>query len=245
MFYSFGYFNNPFMMMNNWFMPNFSYNFFMPNLFLTPSIFQFNWQMPVFTTGISSNIFGFLNTQTVQNTNEGELPAFEKEKVNPESGVKSDDFLTRTKRVAQKVNCDYRDLLSVMNSESGLNPKAVNPNGGATGLIQFMPSTAKELGTSTDALKKMSAVEQLDYVEKYYLNTKKRAGFNSSEKLDAGDLYALTFLPARAKREVLTDSSEIYYTSNKGLDKNNDGKITKTELAQRITSRRVNESIFA
>ena len=33
------------------------------------------------------------------------------------------------------------------------------------GLIHFMPTTAKSLGTSTEALSKMTAVEQLDYVE--------------------------------------------------------------------------------
>lgn len=31
-----------------------------------------------------------------------------------------------------------------------------------------MPSTAEWLGTSSDELVKMSAIEQLDYVEKYF-----------------------------------------------------------------------------
>jgi hypothetical protein len=35
------------------------------------------------------------------------------------------------------------------------------------GLIQFMSTTAKNLGTSTSELAKMTAVEQLNYVEKY------------------------------------------------------------------------------
>ena len=39
---------------------------------------------------------------------------------------------------------------------------------GATGLIQFLPSTARGLGTTTDALAGMSSVEQLNYVEKYF-----------------------------------------------------------------------------
>lgn len=42
------------------------------------------------------------------------------------------------------------------------------PGSGAIGLIQFMPSTAKGLGTSTSALKQMTAVDQLAYVEKYF-----------------------------------------------------------------------------
>ena len=47
--------------------------------------------------------------------------------------------------------------------ESRLNPQAVNPISGATGLIQFMPSTARG-GTTTAVLKRMSNVQQLDYV---------------------------------------------------------------------------------
>jgi len=36
----------------------------------------------------------------------------------------------------------------------------------ATGLIQFMPSTAKALGTTVEKLERMTPVEQLDYVKK-------------------------------------------------------------------------------
>ena len=39
----------------------------------------------------------------------------------------------------------------------------------ATGLIQFMPKTAKNFGTSTQELFKMDNVKQLDYVHKYCL----------------------------------------------------------------------------
>ena len=155
-------------------------------------------------------------------------------------------FLEEVKRVAQRINCDYRDLLAVMNSESGLNPQAVNPQGGATGLIQFMPSTAQSLGTTTTALKNMSAIEQLKYVEKFYLLQRKGAGFDDSHTLNAGDLYALTFLPARAKREVLCERGEgnNYYEWNTGADTNKDGKITKSELAERVQRKRVDETIF-
>ena len=38
---------------------------------------------------------------------------------------------------------------------------------GATGLIQFMPETAKGLGTTTDELAKMTRTEQMKYVEKF------------------------------------------------------------------------------
>jgi hypothetical protein len=87
------------------------------------------------------------------------------------------------------INPDW--LYFVMNSESGLNPKAFNPTGGAnaTGLIQFMPSTAIGLGTTVEKLYQMTAFQQLDYVEKYYTPYKKwLKGFES--------MYLTTFYPA-------------------------------------------------
>jgi hypothetical protein len=60
-------------------------------------------------------------------------------------------------------------LANLINFESnGFNPQAVNPFSGATGLIQFMPRTARELGTTTDALRAMPAVRQMDYVRAYF-----------------------------------------------------------------------------
>ena len=149
------------------------------------------------------------------------------------------------KKAAKEINCNYKDLLALLNSESSLNPKAINNRTKAAGLLQFMPSTAKDLGTSTEEILNMSVTEQLVYVVKYFKIHKKIAGFKPNARLDAADLYALTFLPGRSKREILTDSSEKYYKHNKGLDLDRDGKITKTELAARINQKRVNESIFS
>lgn len=72
--------------------------------------------------------------------------------------------------------CEFLDLapdylMSCMAFETGesFSPSIKNAAGsGATGLIQFMPTTAKGLGTTTEKLAKMSAMEQLDYVKKYF-----------------------------------------------------------------------------
>ena len=77
-------------------------------------------------------------------------------------------FLQKVRLICAKLGIEPDWLMFVMNSESGLNPAAYNPNGGASGLIQFMPDTAKGLGTTTEALRKMSNVAQLDYVYKYF-----------------------------------------------------------------------------
>lgn len=80
-----------------------------------------------------------------------------------------EEFMAKVATISSKLGIKQEWLMAVMAFESGLNHKAVNKQSGATGLIQFMPSTAISLGTSTQALKEMSNVQQLDYVYKYFL----------------------------------------------------------------------------
>lgn len=141
----------------------------------------------------------------------------------------SDAFYQKVCEISQRLKCDPNALMAVMNSESGIRADAVNKHGGATGLIQFMPSTARAYGTTTAALRNMSAVQQLDYVEKFFQGKTPANG-----TLDAGTLYALVFLPARAKNNVLTTKGEKFYNANVGLDVNKDGQITKADLAARV-----------
>lgn len=98
-------------------------------------------------------------------------------------------FLAKVQSICAKLGINPDWLMFVMKTESGLNSRAVNRTSGATGLIQFMPTTAASLGTTTGALAAMSNVEQLDYVYKYF---KPYAGRIHS----AGDCYAVVFFPA-------------------------------------------------
>ena len=159
-----------------------------------------------------------------------------KEKWNSKKSGLSDAFYEKVVDISKKIKCSPNDLMAVMYSESKLDTKAVNKDTNATGLIQFIPDTAKSLGTSVNALKKMSAEEQLTYVEKFLVTNKKSAGYSSNTALDAGSLYALVFLPSRAKFSTLSTKNDKYYAKNKGLDANNDGKITKDELNTRVKS---------
>jgi len=127
-------------------------------------------------------------------------------------------------RMARKLGLSADAIAAVMALESGFNPQAVNPNGGATGLIQFMPATAVNLGTTAAALRGMTAIEQLLYVERYFQgNPRLKAGSR------AGDYYMATFMPGFMG---LPDATPIafrgdkIYSVNKGLDQNADGIIT-------------------
>lgn len=79
----------------------------------------------------------------------------------------SGDFDIELESLAMENDLDPEKIKRVMGPESGGKADARNPKSGATGLIQFMPSVAKALGTSTDELSKMTATEQLPFVMKY------------------------------------------------------------------------------
>lgn len=167
-----------------------------------------------------------------------------------DTGKLDKHFLKKTKKIAKKLNCDYQDLLALMNSESGLNPKATG--GSYVGLIQFGDAAITELrtkcgckGLTKEKILNMSRIEQLDLVEKLLMYNKKWK-FAPNAKLSAGDLYAMILAPGRADREVLYSRGESGYNkTNAKMDYNNDGKITKSEMSRRIREKSVNESIFA
>lgn len=150
--------------------------------------------------------------------------------------IQDPDFNNKLKKVADQLGVRTEDLIAIMKQESGVRATAVNPMSGATGLIQFMPSTAERLGTSTQALKQMDAVEQLDYVYKYF----KMVGV--SPGMDLGDLYMAVFMPAHIGKPdnfVLGSSgaagfSGKVYAQNQGLDKNRDGVITVADVKSAV-----------
>ena len=78
-------------------------------------------------------------------------------------------FLQDVSKIAQSVGANPEDLLKVMLYETGgtLSPSKRNSRTKATGLIQFIPATAKGLGTNIDALSQMTPQEQLFFVQKY------------------------------------------------------------------------------
>ena len=149
--------------------------------------------------------------------------------------------------LAKKYGLSEDALYAIMDFETGgtFDPAQKNAAGsGATGLIQFMPSTAEGLGTTTEDLAKMTRTEQLVYVDRYLAN-------KNIQGAGVEDLYMSVLFPAAVGRPndfVLfgkgastfgnTDYSEpIYYDQNSGLDLNKDGSITKAEAASKVVER--------
>jgi transglycosylase-like protein with SLT domain len=143
-------------------------------------------------------------------------------------------FWIELQAVAKRLKIEPAWLLNVMASESLFNPTARNglPGQTATGLLQFIEDTAQGLGTTTEAISRMSPVEQLRLVEKYLSPFRGRLG-------SLADVYSAVFrgfIAEGGNTSVVAPLSNSnkerrIYSLNKWLDFNGDGKITKGELA--------------
>jgi hypothetical protein len=83
-------------------------------------------------------------------------------------GTDADAFLSKLVAVAGAIPVDPNALVGIIYEESRFNPKAYNSTSGASGLLQFMPATMTQLGTSSDAILAMDGISQLDYVSSYF-----------------------------------------------------------------------------
>lgn len=147
----------------------------------------------------------------------------------------SPEFAQKVVEMAERLKVDPNHLMAVMHFETGgtFSPSIKNPMSSATGLIQFLPSTARSLGTSTAELANMSPERQLDFVERYLAPYAGR--MNSVE-----DAYMAVFYPAaigRSSDSVLFSQASLAYQQNAGLDRNHDNQITKAEAASIVYQR--------
>ena len=133
------------------------------------------------------------------------------------------------REVSEDLDIDPNWLMAVMFKESRLNPKAVNPINGASGLIQFVASTAAGLGTSLASIRAMSNVDQMALVKRYYWPYKNRIS-------QAIDLYLATFFPAAIGKpddwviQASGISAGLVASQNKGLDFDKNNQITVGEV---------------
>jgi len=146
-------------------------------------------------------------------------------------------FISEVEAMAGRLGTRPEYILAVISFETGgtFSPSIRNSIG-ATGLIQFLPSTARGLGTSTDALARMSATEQLQYVEKYFSQSRYDGKLGTVEGLYSAVLSG-TATPDADDTLINFVQGHRNYEQNKGLDFNRDGRITSGEAAAAVTSR--------
>lgn len=152
----------------------------------------------------------------------------------------SKTFRDRVWWIADTLQLDPDDLMACIAWESGETFSASVKNAagsGATGLIQFMPSTAVGLGTSTTKLAAMTAEDQLNYVYQYFRPFAGRLR-------NLGDLYMAILWPkgvGQPDSYVLWDKgkSPTTFRQNAGLDVNKDAKVTRAECLSKIQQKLV------
>lgn len=150
--------------------------------------------------------------------------------------VLDDSFVKAVDEMRKRLGWQTHQLnhiLACMAFETGgkFSPSIKNLAGsGATGLIQFMPRTAKGLGTTVNQLSEMTAIEQLKYVEKYFKPYAKRI-------TTLPDMYMAILMPkyvGKPSSTVMFNTGTTAYRQNSGLDQNKDGKITKREASRKV-----------
>lgn len=159
------------------------------------------------------------------------------------------DFVKKVRDIAYKLGINPNWLMGIMDLETGgrFTADITNPLG-YTGLIQFGEASAKELGTTTAKLRAMSAVDQLDYVYKYFLPHK-------SKLKSYVDSYLQVFFPVAVGKgdDFLIQAkglpAELVVKANKGFDADKNQQIhvweVKKALLKRLPSEWLNDGSFS
>ena len=150
----------------------------------------------------------------------------------------SPEFKARVLQMAEslEINADYLMAIMAFESAETFSPSIWNQAGSrAVGLIQFMDGAASEpdLNTTLESLEAMTAVEQLDYVERYFRMRQRQFGKITT----LSDVYMAVLRPANIgdpESAVLFRAGTTAYRQNAGLDSNGDGAITKAECTAKV-----------
>lgn len=137
--------------------------------------------------------------------------------------ARNDRFRTRLHQAAQNLGIPTQWLADLMAFETGgtFGADSRNTSTNASGLIQFMPDTARSLGTTVSELRGMTNVQQLDYVERYLREFRDRGELRSPYHL----LMAV-WGGASNVRDLIRDPASVRRLS--------DGHITFEDYSRRL-----------
>lgn len=150
----------------------------------------------------------------------------------------SQEFRVKVREVGATLGLDPNWLMAVMGFETRytFSPAVRNPGSSATGLIQFIEPTARGLGTTTAQLARMTAVQQLDFVEAYYRPY-------ASRVRNLGDSYLAVLFPLAIGRPdsfIMWDKDsgpyQREYALNSGLDVQKKGYITRGDAVTSVNA---------
>lgn len=177
--------------------------------------------MPPINSGASSSpSSAFKNPsnpfQFIQNFLGGILPpSTEAAKEIAKAYPLAENMSNKIVEVANNIGTNPYWLANLINFESaGTFDPSIKNELGYVGLIQFGKAAASDLGTTREALQAMTAIEQLDYVEKYFQLPHKRRNSNYSTPID---LYMAVFYPLGIGKPDYNFPSEVIRANN-GID---------------------------
>lgn len=131
----------------------------------------------------------------------------------PSDWVQDKEFLAKVSQVAAKYGTTQLEFLAFMHFESaGTMSPAIKNSLGYVGLIQFgrqaCAGLSREYKTTitTDMLRQMSRVQQMEWVEKYFDMWQKI--MRIPNPIDGGKMYMIVALPAHANKP---DDTILYY----------------------------------
>lgn len=146
-------------------------------------------------------------------------------------------FQAELRAMAARHGWNADAIAAVMAVETGgtFSPSIRNKVSGATGLIQFMPNTARSLGTTVEILASLSAVDQLPYVERYFAQV--LGGRTPDRRVD---YYLAVFWPAgigaSMSTPIICAPSAAYEQNKDAFDPERKGYIAPADLDARLAA---------
>lgn len=141
----------------------------------------------------------------------------------PETLKKDPEFQKEVDRLTKKYGISELELYKVIKGESGFNPKATNKSG-ASGLFQFMPEVAAELGWTTDEILSMAPAEQLKVYDQYL----ERWDYDGSNAL--GIMQGAPAFASASPDTVVYKKGSAAWKQNPGWRPKNGGHITVASI---------------
>jgi hypothetical protein len=148
-------------------------------------------------------------------------------------------FWIELQAIAKRLKTEPAWLLNVMASESLFDHTARNGISGqtATGLLQFIESTAKKMGTTTQAIRRMSPVEQLRLVERYLMpfrgyqrihSLNRWLDFDGDGKITKGELALAALAIGRFQPTTPLSGGSLYRKPAEAADRKSETPQTRS-----------------
>jgi hypothetical protein len=157
-------------------------------------------------------------------------------------------FIAKVNQVSRNLGINPNWLMALIDFESAgsFSPSKTNSLG-YVGLIQFGEAAAADLKTTLTALRNMTAVQQLDYVERYYKMWYKRLKITAPQSYI--DTYLITIFPIAVNKGLdfvirsNTISAAAFEKANPAFDLNNNKEVTIAEIQDVMLKRLPSEWI--